>query len=253
MNNEIINLVKKLNGSIISNIEDNDSILLNDKFMFLKGNQKKYYYILDYILEPIKNEEFVSNDELKEIDDEESVSSEILNKIENDIVYNELIKQIPANLIYSIIILKVDEINDELYKTLIKIEENEYFSKKYVFYYTEEELKLFNLWKNKCGKNSFYDLLNQKDNAKLLENRKNSIGLKFMLRLLIKLPFIKINIENSHIDDFDEELNSVIKKIESEKERQDIEKISEQIFEFIDERENIQKAIEDYFELCKGV
>ncbi|MCR1177775.1 hypothetical protein NE167_11855 [Clostridium botulinum] len=239
MNNEIINLVKELNGSIISNITDNESIILNDEFMFLRGLNKKYYYISDCTLEFIE--------------DGQATSNNILTKIENDIIYNESIKQIPSNLIYSIILLKIDNINEDLYKTIIKIEEDEYFSKKYVFYYTEDELDLFNLWRKRAGGNSFNILLNKINNAKLLEDKKNSIGLRFMLRLLVKLPFVKTNIESSHIDDFDEELNNIIKKIRNNEERKAIEKINSRIFQFIDERENINKAIEDYFEICRGV
>jgi hypothetical protein len=267
MNSEIINLVKELNNTIISNITDEQSIIINEKFMFLRGNYKKYYYISDYKFKPIINEGHVYSDTSNEVKHEESelshisneiendefVSFNILNKIENDVIYNEQIKQIPANLIYSIIILKVNEINDELYKTIIKIEEDEYFSKKYVFYYTEEELRRFYYWKERCLGNSFNSLLNQKENAKLLEDKDNSVGLKFMLRLLVKLPFIKANIESSHIKDFDEELDNIIDKIRNEEDRNSIRKISSQIFEFIDERDDINKAIEDYFDLCKGV
>lgn len=240
MNNEIINLVKELNNSsIISNITDEESVILDNNFMFLKGNYSKYYCVFDYKFNNINNEE--------------SIANHMLSEIENDIIGNELIKQIPANLIYSIIILKVNQINEELYKTIIKIEEDEYFSRKYVFYYNEEELNAFNSWREKCKLNSFESLLNHKENANLLENKNDSMGLKFMLRLLVKLPFVKANIESTCINDFDEELNSQINKIKNENERNSIRKISMQIFDYIDERENINKAIEDYFELCKGV
>ena len=252
MNSEIIGLVKELNGSIVSNINDQESVVLDGEFMFLKGNYRKYYHVLDYKIQSLENktlDEYI----VKGIKNEEIISSDILNKIENEIIYNELIKKIPANLIYSIIILKVDQINEELYKTIIKIEEDEYFSKKYVFYYTEEELNKFNLWKKECNAYSFDTLLNYKENAKILEDKDKSIPLKFMLRLLVKLPFLKVNIESTHINNFDEELKNIIGKIRNEKERDSIEKINSQIFRFIDQRENIDKAIEDYFILCKGV
>ncbi|MBC2005486.1 hypothetical protein HCA78_17060 [Listeria booriae] len=87
---------------------------------------------------------------------------------------------------YAIFIFKVHEINEDTYKEVIAIEENEFIFKKYVFFYTDAELS------NYCNEESklIFD-------ESIWRDRKikdfTSLFSKFVLRLVIKAPIIKLN------------------------------------------------------------
>lgn len=135
MINTILDIIRLLNdGNIVPMQKDEDTKidLYNEKvqlFMDASGEESKYYYFSEL-----------------EIDDENQDNlAEIEDVALNSDAYTVIEKPTPSDS-YMILFWKVECIEERLYPDIIKIEENEFFYKKYVFYYTEKELQCFEKW-----------------------------------------------------------------------------------------------------------
>ena len=135
MINTILDIIRLLNdGNIVPMQKDEDTKidLYNEKvqlFMDASGEESKYYYFSEL-----------------EIDDENQDNlAEIEDVALNSDAYTVIEKPTPSDS-YMILFWKVGGIEERLYPDIIKIEENEFFYKKYVFYYTEKELQCFEKW-----------------------------------------------------------------------------------------------------------
>ncbi|WP_308287751.1 ABC-three component system middle component 1 [Clostridium chauvoei] len=108
--------------------------------------------------------------------------SEIAAYIESCCNKNEILRNIKPQFIYSIVILKTTSIGEQLYKKIIEIEENEYFCKKYVFYYNDDEVNIFEAWAKKNKKYSFNELIRIEsiwiNNFKFVEYSENELGVE---------------------------------------------------------------------------
>lgn len=130
MINTILDIIRLLNdGNIVPMQKDEDTKidLYNEKvqlFMDASGEESKYYYFSEL-----------------EIDDENQDNlAEIEDVALNSDAYTVIEKPTPSDS-YMILFWKVECIEERLYPDIIKIEENEFFYKKYVFYYTEYKNK----------------------------------------------------------------------------------------------------------------
>lgn len=129
MINTILDIIRLLNdGNIVPMQKDEDTKidLYNEKvqlFMDASGEESKYYYFSELEI----NDE--NQDNLAEIEDVAL----------NSDAYTVIEKPTPSDS-YMILFWKVECIEERMYPDIIKIEENEFFYKKYVFYYTEKEL-----------------------------------------------------------------------------------------------------------------
>ena len=135
MINTILDIIRLLNdGNIVPMQKDEDTKidLYNEKvqlFMDASGEESKYYYFSEL-----------------EIDDENQDNlAEIEDVALNSDAYTVIEKPTPSDS-YMILFWKVECIEERMYPDIIKIEENEFFYKKYVFYYTEKELQCFEKW-----------------------------------------------------------------------------------------------------------
>ena len=135
MINTMLDIIRLLNdGSIVPMQKDEDTkIDLNNEkvqlFVDASGEKSKYYYFSEF-----------------EIDDENQDNlAEIEDVALNSDAYTVIEKPTPSDS-YMILFWKVGGIEERLYPDIIKIEENEFFYKKYVFYYTEKELQCFKKW-----------------------------------------------------------------------------------------------------------
>ena len=135
MINTMLDIIRLLNeGSIVPMQKDQDTKidLYNEKvqlFVDASGEENKYYYFSELEIDD-KNQ-----DNLAEIEDVAL----------NSDAYTVIEKPTPSDS-YMILFWKVECIEERLYPDIIKIEENEFFYKKYVFYYTEKELQCFEKW-----------------------------------------------------------------------------------------------------------
>ena len=186
--NDMIGIIRELNGGIvIPDVEEKERVIGTEIHLFRKGD--KHYYMCEYTL----NE---SSDNMV------MVEKEILN-------YNkDLISEVPPKPqdSYLILFYLVDVIDESVHKKTIALEENEYFFKRYVFYFTRDEFHAFSMW--------FSTRMDKTLNAILLDvdvkNAKRILPIDFLLRLLVKLPFMQLHFTAAEMTEFDTILESVI-------------------------------------------
>ncbi|MBC2196607.1 ABC-three component system middle component 1 [Listeria booriae] len=174
------------------------------------------------IIALIKKFELYDGDWSKDIHDTEFLTSHIeyhqnngknyifismdINNLEEMLIYAERKsreKNYKPQDTYAIFIYRVNEINEETYRQAISIEENEFVFKKYVFYYTEQE---FNLYCSKKDRIQFDDNIWR---SNWIEDITNIIS-KFILRLVIKVPIIKLNFSPRKLDSYKDILKNEI-------------------------------------------
>lgn len=126
---------------------------------------------------------------------------------------------------YMIYFWEVPSICESINKKIIGIEENEYFYKKYVFYYTGIEYKAFREWiahkTEDAASNSIVDLIS---NTELKTDE-----MKFLTRLVIKIPCIQIPFEAKELPDFEQLVQDNLEGIRTEHNK-DVAKSMNQFF-----------------------
>lgn len=214
----IIDTIRSLNEGNVVPLQEgmNAKIdLYHDKiYLYIEpfGKEKKYYYFADF-----------------EIDAEENDN---LEQIESDLLNNEMFsnteKPSPSDS-YLILLWKVEGINESMNFHIMNIEENEFFYKKYIFYYTENELESFLKW---------YKVLEDKGNGSLtktlqeLQNLSDeSEEVSFLTRLLIKVPFLKPVFPKAVMDDFNIMVEQRIDGIRQKGQKATVKKINDILME----------------------
>ena len=231
----IIDIIRSLNeGNVLPFQKDAETkIDLYNKdvelYIDYSGNEKKYYYFAELKMDDEKD------DNLPQIED-------ILRNNEAFAVIGE---PNPSDS-YMILLWQIENIDESIYPYVIKIEENEFFYKKYVFYYTEQELKSFMEWyhtQSEKGSSALAEIL---EALQFLDE--GAAQVDFLTRLLAKVPFFNPVFPKAVMNDFDK---MVQKKIDGIRQTQketigiinnifneaiksrnaDIEKISDMIYQ----------------------
>lgn len=199
----IMDIIRLLNeGNVIPMQKDRNTKidLYNDQvqlFVDSSGEENKYYYFAEFA-----------------IDDEQDNLAQIEDVVSNSDVYTVIGKPKPSNS-YMILLWKVEQIDESLYPYIIQIEENEFFYKKYVFYYTEKEQKCFSEW---------YGTLNI-DKKPVLDTvlealqslNDESDQMQFLTRLLSKVPFFNPVFPKAVMNDFSKMVRQKIDGIRKQK------------------------------------
>lgn len=192
MLNEFINIISSLNdGSVIRHMNNNDTeIWLNESDIKLYYNNSKYYFLSEY-----------SNN-----------YDAIEKKLKSNSSVEEY-KELRPNNSYLILFYEIESFGEEVSKRIITLEENEFFYKKYVFYYTKKEYESFIGWYNNLAK---------KDLSYILKNEQSSpsskeLYIQFLLRLIIKVPFLEFEFKKMEIEDFDKLFESQLDGIRNNK------------------------------------
>lgn len=167
------------------------------------GNDKKYYYFA----------------ELKMDDEKDDNLAQIEDILRNNEAFTVIGEPNPSDS-YMILLWQVEYIDESIYPYVIKIEENEFFYKKYVFYYTEKELKSFVDW---------YHALTEKGTSTLTEilnvlqfSDEDSAEVSFLTRLLAKVSFFHPVFPKAIMNDFDKMVQKKIDGIrQTQKEKSD--------------------------------
>lgn len=189
MSDELMSIIMKLNGEQVihnQNLMDASKKLGLKNTLLIAGNCDKYYYFSDFGSKEGENS---------------------LSSLEEEILFCNNIEIVPRKT-YLVLFYEVEEINETVFKKIIEIEENEYFYKKYMFYFTRTELRAFTNWYAKMGSPSADTLIN---NGYIHENM-TDIEVQFLLRLLIKVPIIKYKYKKAELSDFDSIFSSKISK-----------------------------------------
>lgn len=211
---KIIELLTKINGGNIIENQSNQktikSLLCEDTILCVDEHDGKHYFFAEYHVD----EKF---DNLSEIE---------MNTI-NSKVFEEA-RPNPSDS-YLILFWKVQQISEEVFSKVIEIEENEYFYKKYVFYYTEEEMIAFEEWLSNQTEVNISIILDE------IAQEGEIISEKFLfiIRLLIKIPFWRFEFKKDELDDFE---NLVEKKVLSM--RGNTKEEARELLEFISEKDN---------------
>lgn len=191
---KIIELLTKINGgSLIENQNNQNiikSLLCEDAILCIDEHDGKHYFFAEY------NEDEKS-DNMSEIE---------MKTIHNNQVFTEGWPN-PSDS-YLILFWKVKQINEAVFSKVIEIEENEFFYKKYVFYYTEKEIIEFEEWLSNQSEVNISIILEEIAQ----EGEKISEKFLFIIRLLTKIPFWRFEFKKDELDDFE---NLVEKKVMS--------------------------------------
>lgn len=204
MVNIILDTIRWLNnGYVIPMQKDQDTkIDLNSEkvelFVDGSGKENKYYYFSEIEIDD------ENHDNLADIE-EVALNSEI---------YVDIEKPKPSDS-YMILFWKVDRIDESLYPYIIQIEENEFFYKKYVFYYTENELECFKKWCKSLETNGKPVLEVVLNDLGKLEDESDQV--QFLTRLLSKVPFFNPEFPKAAMKDFDKLVDQKINAVHKDK------------------------------------
>ncbi len=205
----IIDIIRSLNaGNVLPLQKDEETkidLYNNDVKLYIdySGNDKKYYYFA----------------ELKMDDEKDDNLAQIEDILRNNEAFTVIGEPNPSDS-YMILLWQVEYIDESIYPYVIKIEENEFFYKKYVFYYTEKELKSFVDW---------YHALTEKGTSTLTEilnvlqfSDEDSAEVSFLTRLLAKVSFFHPVFPKAIMNDFDKMVQKKIDGIrQTQKEKSD--------------------------------
>lgn len=150
------------------------------------------------------------------------------------------IKDRRPNNSYLILLYKIETFSEEVSKKIIMLEENEFFYKRYVFYYTENEYESFKSWFDKREEKNLTSILQTDDCSPVTKN----LYMQFLLRLIIKIPFIKLEFKKMELENFDdllmaqlngtkknkEQIHDLFRKISEELKTYSSEKIADTLF-----------------------
>lgn len=147
---------------------------------------------------------------------------ETLKIVEKICIGDEVLKNMWPQFIYVVIIKQVNQINNQMLKEIISVEENEYFCKKYVLYYEKKEVEALKEWMDKEKEYKLGNMINLDECVRYMneEDKKEKYAVKMLLRLLIKCPFIQYKFDKEVFEDFETELDAklkVIRKIDKKK------------------------------------
>lgn len=148
---------------------------------------------------------------------------------------------------YMVYFWKISEFTEEVSKQIIKLEENEFTYKKYVFYYTKSESDAFADWlRKKTVKAINKDIIQTIENENLESNE-----MQFLLRLLIKVPCISLSFKASELPDYDQLVTQYIMGIQNDSQQNSVQTMNETIVQSLKENlsaEEIADIIIDEFE-----
>lgn len=193
MLNEFISIISSLNnGTIIKGMNNEDTeIILGEQNLKLYCASHKFYFLSDY--------------------------QDNYDVIEKNIKNNRIVKEITnirPNNSYLVMFYKIDIFDEDVSKKIIKLEENEFFYKKYVFYYTEEEYSSFIEWYNERSEKSLSSIIKSEECTPESEY----LYMQFLLRLIIKIPFINLEFKKMELENFEDLLNTQLDGIRKNKE-----------------------------------
>ncbi|MDE7322639.1 MAG: hypothetical protein K2N73_07860 [Lachnospiraceae bacterium] len=226
MINTIIDIIHSLNGGSVIPFQSDETTTVdlgNDAvklFVDSSGTEKKYYYFAAY-----------------KMDDEKKDN---LGQIERNVFGSEVHKggekPNPSDS-YMILFWKVDAIDEKIFPYVINVEENEFFYKKYVFYYTEQELAGFKKWYRDMQMKGDVNLENVLNLVRNLDEESDHV--KFFIRLLIKVPFLNPVFPKAVMEDFDKMVQAKINV--SKKKQQEVKSVNDIFLRAINDDEDMEK------------
>lgn len=186
----IIDIIRSLNAGNVLPLQGDEKTKIdlynNDVELYIdySGYDKKYYYFSELKMDDVKD------DNLAQIED----------ILRNNEAFTVIGEPNPSDS-YMILFWQVEYIDESIYPYIIKIEENEFFYKKYVFYYTEKELNAFMDWYHTLAEKGTSTLTETLNVLQFLDE--DSAEVSFLTRLLSKIPFFCPVFPKAIMKDFD--------------------------------------------------
>ena len=198
MTSNILDIIRNLNGGSIIKGQENEmsrvDLFSDDAVLYIDDKDSKYYFFADLIID----ESDRNKNNMRQIE------KCTINNLE---AYAAVAPPLP-NSSYLILFWKVTAIDESIYPQIINLEENEFFYKKYVFYFTQEELDAFTNWfleMNNSGKGCLDALLEELSNEAINLDAQH---IDFFIRLLIKIPFLDLEFPRAVLREFDSIVSS---------------------------------------------
>jgi len=193
VNNELFKILSRMNGgSILSGQADDftrKNLFSDAASLFIDEMDNKYYFFAEYIIDGESDNFYLIQEAT--IRNKEAFGDEKVN---------------PSDA-YLIMFWKVDEINESIYSKVIKFEEDEMFYKKYLIYYTEEELNALI---------SRLDEYKEPNLKKIIEDistkEKLDDAWKLAIRIMTKIPFWNMEFPSAVMEDFEEKVEKSISR-----------------------------------------
>lgn len=179
------------NGSVLSDIPDEKSRLnlgtKNTQLYINSMNQDLFYFFSTYTYEKEEDKENLHEIETEALNIEAYAGTNIKPIPQRS--YLILFYQIPSDVDF-----------ENVYRNIIDLEENEYIFKKYVFYYKIEEYEAFMKWYSDTGNCLSYNEL-----LKIIatDTDFSKLEYRFLLRLMIKLPYLNFDFKQLELFEFD--------------------------------------------------
>lgn len=186
----IIDIIRSLNAGSVLPLQKDEKTKIdlynNDVELYIdySGNDRKYYYFA----------------ELKMDDNKDDNLAQIEDILQNNEAFTVIGEPNPSDS-YMILLWKIENIEESIYPYIIKIEENEFFYKKYVFYYTEKEMNSFTNWYHTQAEKGISTLTEILEVLQSLDEECDQVN--FLTRLLSKVPFFHPVFPKAKMNDFD--------------------------------------------------
>ena len=156
---------------------------------------------------------------------------------------------IKASDSYLILFWHVPAIDTAVLKKVIELEDNEFYFKKYVFYYTTNEYEEFVKWyKDNRQKGSIVELLQGIETEFI-----KTPAIKFLTRLLIKVPCLTLPFQACELPNFDHLVDEQIRSIRDASVRENVNTVRRIITDLTQQGktvEHIVKLLEADIERC---
>lgn len=220
---KVIEMLTRINGGSLIEHQSNQntikSLLCEDAILCIDERDGKHYFFSEYHIDGKINN-------LSEIE---------MKTIRNNEVFADNYPS-PSDS-YLILFWKVNSINEDVFSKVIEIEENEYFYKKYVFYYTEKEMVAFEEWLSNQSDVDIPMIL--REIAQEGENLSEKF--LFIIRLFTKIPFWRFEFKKDELDDFEDLVENKVMSM-----RGDTKGEARELLDFITEMDvNMDISAED--------
>lgn len=234
MSKYILDLVKKLNGGNVLNNQPDEETYVNlykeNIWLYRDMAEDKNYFFATF------------NTETNSL---QQIETNILN---NDVLKHEKIK--PSDS-YLILFWEIEKETEFIYPTVINIEENEFFFKKYIFYYTTQEYEGFLDWIKDISTdgNFLTNLINKLSEPN--ESLENSYA-QFLIKLLVKVPILNPVFPKAELVNFNEMVKNKLSRISTDYRRKVIA-LDSQMSEAIDTYgDNSEIIAEEVYKMFMG-
>lgn len=218
---------------IVEKLTGDENLIIDDILLASRFNDSYFdFYVIWYVEREILNLQLVKE-----------YSEGIMDKVTEKFT----LPGIDKNISLLILTEKEDMANDrdeEFYKQLFDIEEDPYFFKKYVLYYSQQQKELIN---EAITSGDILDILDTLIVDKsLFKNFKDNIDLRAKLlydilaKIYIKIPFMKLNIDKGSVTNLRENIENEI----STEDWYSVKKILELDEKAID-MENLESILKD--------